>query len=536
MGRINFHKWRALCLPHGLIYLFLGLTSFCLFILTIIFASRYRNYHPSTVVYAVEKGIIGYPAHLPSDGRYVQWTFLHLNDVYELLPLDNGRKGGIARVAYMRKLLKQENPHTYTILGGDFLSPSPLSTSRINGSKLNGRQMVATFNTLGLDFLTFGNHEFDLNEKDLLARMNESNFSWISTNVFHVNSTSLFGSSISHKIITIDHIRILIIGLTIDKNQGYVTIINKSLLINHVQQFLKSISNQTYDVLVAITHLDMSIDIELSEKIPQIDIILGGHDHENYYYLRGSKYTSIYKADANAFTVYILRCAYNIDTKQFRIYNTLSRVTSTVPEEQQTANIANYWFNLAIEGFRGLGFHPRETVSCLPTGIELDGKAESVRIASTLLTDAICESMIKATASRQTTIGLFNSGAIRIDDILRETITQYDILRTLPFSNNILVLSVPGTLLARVLSKNKLIKGEGTFLSYVGIETLDDGKTWLVNGTDVSMTDHNYTIATIEYTKSITELNNKDVVILEKSNVTQTRGLIDYLKIKYPAC
>jgi 2',3'-cyclic-nucleotide 2'-phosphodiesterase (5'-nucleotidase family) len=45
------------------------------------------------------------------------------------------------------------------------------------------------------------------------------------------------------------------------------------------------------------------------------------------------------------------------------------------------------------------------------------------------------ERMIEVTESRQTTIGPFNSGAIRIDDILRETITQYDILRTLPFPN-----------------------------------------------------------------------------------------------------
>ena len=325
MGLLNFRKWKALCLPHGLIYTFLGITSLCLLILTIIFASWYRNCNKSSIVYAVEKGIIGSPLRLPNDGRYIQWTFLHLNDVYELLPLDNDQKGGLARVAYIRKLLKQENSHTYTILGGDFLSPSPLSTSKINGTSLNGRQMVATFNTLGLDFLTFGNHEFDLHEDDLLARMNESKFSWISSNVFHVNSSLLFGSSISHKIILINNIRILIIGLTIDKNQNYVSIIHKSLLINYVQNFLKTFSNHTYDILVAITHLDMSVDIELAEQIPQIDIILGGHDHENYYYLRGNKYTSIYKADANAFTVYILRCAYNIDTKQIRIYNTLAQ-------------------------------------------------------------------------------------------------------------------------------------------------------------------------------------------------------------------
>jgi 5'-nucleotidase len=536
MGLFNSHRSRALCIPHGIIYTLLGIISICLLILTITFANLWRNNNKSTTVYAVEKGIIGFPLRLPNDGRYVQWTFLHLNDVYELLPLHNGRKGGLARVAYIRKLLKQENSHTYTILAGDFLSPSALSTSKINGTSLNGRQMIATFNTLGLDFTTFGNHEFDLNERDLLSRMNESTFTWISTNVYRGNSSQLFGSSIPHKLILINGVRILMIGLTTDTNQGYVQIINQSSLITHVKQYLNRFPNGTYDILVAITHLTMSLDVKLAENIPQIDLILGGHEHEDYYYLRGSKYTSIYKADANAFTVYILRCAYNLDTKQFRIYQTLSQVTPEVREEEKTAEVANYWFNLGIEGFRAIGFEPNEIVSCLPTGIELDGRSESVKNSPTLLTNLICESMIKATESNRPTIGIFNNGAIRIDDILRETITQYDILRTLPFPNYILTLLVPGELLARVLSKRMSISGDRVRLSYVGVETLDGGKTWLVNGIDISTSRLNFTVATIEYTKLRTELNDPNVTILQKTDVTQTKGLIDYLKIKYPPC
>ncbi|CAF0977633.1 unnamed protein product [Adineta steineri] len=536
MCHLNVHQWKALCIPHGLIYTFLSIISICFLILTILFASLYHNSNRSSIVYAVEKGIIGFPVRLPNDGRYVQWTFLHLNDVYELLPLHSGRKGGLARVAYIRKLLKQENSHTYTILAGDFLSPSALSTSKINGTTLNGRQMIDTFNTLGLDFTTFGNHEFDLDEKDLLLRMNESKFSWISTNIYRINSTQLFGTSISHKILIINKVRILIIGLTIDKNQGYVKIINQTYLITHVQQYLQQFSSQTYDILVAITHLDMSLDIKLAEKIPQIDLILGGHEHEDYYYLRGSKYTSIYKADANAFTVYILRCAYNIDTKKFRIYPTLTPVTPEVPEEEQTSKVANYWFNLGIEGFRTSGFEPNETVSCLPLGLELDGRYESVKTSSTLLTDLICQSMIKATESSRTTVALFNGGAIRIDDILRETITQYDIIRTLPFKNIIIILSVPGKLLARILTTGTSMKRAGSILAYAGVETLNNGETWLVNGMDISTSGLNYTVATIEYTKLRTELNHPDVTVLQKTNLTQAKILIDYLKIKYPPC
>ncbi|CAF4961084.1 unnamed protein product, partial [Rotaria sp. Silwood1] len=109
-------------------------------ITTITFAMLWnRSKSSSNYMHSVHKGTIGYPIRLPNDGKYIQWTFLQLNDVYEMLPLDQGRKGGLARVARVRQLLLEENPRTYTVLVGDFLSPSALSQSEINGTILNGR-------------------------------------------------------------------------------------------------------------------------------------------------------------------------------------------------------------------------------------------------------------------------------------------------------------------------------------------------------------------------------------------------------------
>ncbi|CAF4020700.1 unnamed protein product [Rotaria sp. Silwood2] len=65
------------------------------------------------------------------------------------------------------------------------------------------------------------------------------------------------------------------------------------------------------------------------------------------------------------------------------------------------------------------------------------------------------------------------------------TITQYDILRVFPFQDNIFSLSVPGSYLANVLSCGMSMKGSGTFLAICGIETLDQGKTWLLTGIDI---------------------------------------------------
>jgi 2',3'-cyclic-nucleotide 2'-phosphodiesterase (5'-nucleotidase family) len=74
---------------------------------------------------------IGSPPLLNNPQLYVQWTFLQMNDVYELIPLAGGKKGGLARVATIRKLLLQENPNTLTVISGDIVSPSALGITRI---------------------------------------------------------------------------------------------------------------------------------------------------------------------------------------------------------------------------------------------------------------------------------------------------------------------------------------------------------------------------------------------------------------------
>lgn len=115
----------------------------------------------------------------PAGRGLVAITILQMNDIYELTPVSGGREGGLARVATIRKDLLAENPHTMTVLAGDLLSPSALGTARVDGERLAGKQIVAAMNVLGLDYITFGNHEFDVRESGFLERLEKSRFTWI---------------------------------------------------------------------------------------------------------------------------------------------------------------------------------------------------------------------------------------------------------------------------------------------------------------------------------------------------------------------
>ncbi|CAF1542307.1 unnamed protein product, partial [Rotaria sordida] len=401
---------------------------------------------------------IGSPPKLNNPQSYIQWTFLQMNDVYELIPLSGGRKGGLARVATIRQLLLQENPHTITILSGDVVSPSALGNSIVNGSMLNGKQMIATLNVLGLDYATLGNHEFDLREEILRLRLNESRFEWISSNVYEINSTKPFHNVIPYKIITILNIKILLIGLTIDDNTGqtsttYVNITSQHNLPKFTAHYIKYLRynlNLTWDVLIVLTHLNMHNDIEIVEYNPDIDVLMGGHEHENYYLKRGSKYTPIYKADDNAFTVFIHRFAYQPKTKQLLIFSKLTQVSQRFSEEPETAKVANYFYQAGLQAYRDDGYIPESIICVLPVGLNFDGRSAVIRAQQTHLTTALCNAMMDAT---NTTICVFNAGAIRVDDQLMGIITQYDVLRCLPFSANLISLRVNGTTLVKVLNR-----------------------------------------------------------------------------------
>ena len=114
----------------------------------------------------------------------------------------------MARLATLVREVKRENPNTIFAIGGDFLSPSVESTF------LQGAQMVAALDAVGLDFATFGNHEFDFGPAVLAERMKESKFRWLSANVVDRSSGRPFGGASPDTLLMLGGVRVGVFGLT----------------------------------------------------------------------------------------------------------------------------------------------------------------------------------------------------------------------------------------------------------------------------------------------------------------------------------
>ena len=419
------------------------------------------------------------PAPVPADGdgRFAV-TILQMNDIYELTPVSGGREGGLARVATIRKGLLAENPRTITVLAGDLFSPSALGTAKVDGQRLAGRQIVDVMNTLGLDYITFGNHEFDLDEQGFLARLRESGFDWISANVFDRNMEP-FPGVVPGKVLTLRdaqgrELRLGLFGLTVNANQkDYVRYANPfEAAANQVAALRDQV-----DVLIALTHLPVDQDIALAGIVPGIDLILGGHEHENLQLWRGEDLVPIFKADANGRTVYVHRLLYDPESKKVEVRSELVRVTDQVKEDPETAAAVAYWQEIGFKAFRAEGFAPEQVVAHIP--FYLDGLEASVRNRATSLTQLIGEAYFEAVPGAE--LSLYNSGSVRVDDILPPgPITQYDLIRILPFAGQVCQATVKGDLLRQILDQGAANRGGGGYLQTVGISR-DEQKGWLVN-------------------------------------------------------
>ena len=199
------------------------------------------------------------------DGK-IEVVFVQMNDVYEIAPLANGKEGGMARVATLKKEYIKNNPNTLLVIAGDFLSPSVYNSLQYEGNRIRGKQMIEAMNAAGMDIAIFGNHEFDITESELQSRINESSFLWISSNSFHKlkDSVGAFEKTTAGKIYPFPKIFILpvhdqdgttakigFIGLTLPFNKAdYVSYTDPLTTAKELYNQIKD----SVDAVVAITH------------------------------------------------------------------------------------------------------------------------------------------------------------------------------------------------------------------------------------------------------------------------------------------
>ena len=433
----------------------------------------------------------------------LDFTFLQLNDVYEIAPIQGGAFGGMARVATVHQALLKENPNTLLFMAGDFLNPSLLGTLKVAGERVRGKQMIEVMNAMNFDLVAFGNHEFDVSQKDLQKRLNESTFPWITSNVKLKTKEVIlpFYKEINGEKQAVNETFIKEFsdedGTKI--KVGFISVCipsNPKEFVQYENMFEKAkvsyaALKDKVDVVFGLTHVKLANDKRIAKLIPNLPLIMGGHEHTNSLNFVGN--VQISKADANAKTVYIHRISFDKKTKKTQIISELKEINTAIKEDQKVAAIVTKWQGILNTKLNEIISNPDEVIYNATT--PLDGRDIPIRSVQTNLGSIITNAMSFAFEGN-VDAALVNGGSIRIDDQLSDAITAVDIFRVLPYGGAILKVDITGHLLKRILQYGSLAAGTGAYLQRYNATF--DGENWSIAG-QILEVQKTYTVAFSDY-------------------------------------
>ena len=377
-----------------------------------------------------------------AQSRQVRVTVLHVNDVYQFIPVDGGTRGGLARLLTLKKQIKQENPNFLFTFGGDTLSPS------VETRTYQGAQMIEAWNAVGIDYAVFGNHEFDMKTDVLLQRMKESRFQWLGANVFDTRTNKIFAGTPPFVITDFDGVKIGIIGLLLPETkqtssmEEFLTVKD---FCDAAKEIVPKMRAAGANAVIGLTHLFMRQDKELA-KCADFDLILGGHEHTLLQ--SSSNGTPIFKMTADARE--LGRFNLNFDAKTKRLESIDWEI---IPVTKKTENAPE--FAAVTDKYKDILQKLAEPVGS--TSVQLDALSFSNRNFETNIGNYIADVYRNATNAD---VALVNGGSIRADLTYNPgVLTKRDVLSILPFYNPVVKIEVSGKILRKALEHGVAMSG-----------------------------------------------------------------------------
>lgn len=355
-------------------------------------------------------------------------TILHFNDIYNIEEQPKEPKAGAARFKTAMRSFQDRDPLIF--FSGDALAPSIMS------SFTKGEQMVTVMNDLNISCAVYGNHDFDHGLERTLDVRARSNFPWLLSNVLDNETNRPLGDGLETHIINHQGWKIGLVGLVeaewletlsnVDpENVTYTDYVDKG------RELAQQLKEQGCDYIIALTHFRTPNDIRCAENAEEIDLFLGGHDHD-YEIIKvknNDKITLKSGTDFREFSVLTLTrddSAVKVDIEKVVVDSRFE------PDKELAA--ALYVFEEKIN----------ENMDKLlgSIAVDLDGRFSAIRTSETNVGNFVCDVMVACTNSD---LALLNSGTLRSDRIHSAGKFKIrDLLTILPMMDPLIVIEITG--------------------------------------------------------------------------------------------
>ena len=210
-------------------------------------------------------------------------TVLHLNDTHSHIdPQRSGEYKGLGGVveqaAYIDSVRKADGKRNVLLLhGGDFSQGTSYFT------EMGGDIEIEVLNIAGYDVVALGNHEFDNGTTELARRLGNLDAEVVCAN-YDFTATPLENLVKPYVVVRKAGLKIGIIGLLTDissavdiKLVGKLEYQDPATVVSRYAEVLKK--DEGCDLVLCLSHLGYSLDVEVAAQIRNVDVIVGGHSH-----------------------------------------------------------------------------------------------------------------------------------------------------------------------------------------------------------------------------------------------------------------
>ena len=323
------------------------------------------------------------------------------------------------KVAAIADSLRTLYPSLLVFSAGDNRTGNPLNDMY----EVSSYPMVTLMNQVGFNASAIGNHEFDV--KSLPPLMGFSNFSYICANMFPSPDAGLH--IVPTQVFDVDGLKIGVIGVIQVNNMGRpdthpenVEGIRFTQPENVVGQY-QSLSKEC-DVTILLSHIGYQGDIEMAERFPWLDLIIGGHSH-----------TQLTAKEPLHNGVLI--------TQNKNRLPKVTHIIVTVENGKVTDKKAEY---IDVKSFS----HKNKVVEAMVDHFSDDpffkrvvAHAEAPFKIKDQMTYMLCDALL---TEGEGDICIMNNGGTRIDSLSAGDITVHDILAMDPFYNEAVAATVTG--------------------------------------------------------------------------------------------
>ena len=435
----------------------------------------------------------------PQAHKAVELSILHINDHHSYLePHEarinlNGQQtkvdiGGFSAVNGKLYELRKKYKNPLVLHAGDAI------TGTLYFTLFGGSADAAVMNAGNFHYFTLGNHEFDAGNEGLLKLLEPLKIPVLSANVIPDKNSILYNKWKPYDIFTVDGEKIAIIGLdTVNKTVNssspgkdvkfYDEIATAQIMANALKQ-------QGINKIILLSHAGSEKNIEIAQKVNDIDVIVTGDSH--YLYgndeLRGLKLPVIYEyplefKNPNGEPVFVMEgWAYSAVVGDLGVKFSpegIASITRKIPHvlmsshKLQVKNAEGKWTELTgderkkaldtLKSMKSISLDDHDaktdrlaqeivgviTGSAMPGGSanRIPNKAGSNPEGS-IATRFIAETMYNELKTVDLTIQ--NAGGVRAD-ILPGNVTFNDAYTFLPFGNTLYTYKMEGSLVKQVL-------------------------------------------------------------------------------------